>query len=145
MLPWKQQTQTEIHLPPKEHVIWGKVRLSVSELPLYCMIESCYRGVMDSISQDMVQTTPLHSAPTCCQTAWKGRGATASPSTLAPHWAFTYSSPLSFSICSPSVLESYHRRLHLFEKVHLLTEKWTSMGGARETQSKILKMFWVLL
>ena len=79
MLPWKQ-TQTEIHLLPKEHVIWDKVRLSFSELPLHHIIESCYRGIMDSISQEMVQTTPLHSEPTCCQKTREERGATTSPS-----------------------------------------------------------------
>ena len=63
MLPWKQQTQTEIHLPPKEHVIWDKVHLSFSELPLHRIIESCYRGIMDSISQEMVQTTPFTLSP----------------------------------------------------------------------------------
>ena len=125
--------------------MWGKVFLGFPELPLHRIIESFYRGRMDSISQEMVQTTPLHSAPTCCQRTREERAATASPSTLAPHQSFTYSSSLSYLICIPSVLESCHSHLHLFEKAHLLTEKWTSMGGARETQSEILKMLWVLL
>ena len=125
--------------------MWGKVFLGFPKLPLHRIIESFYRGRMDSISQEMVQTTPLHSAPTCCQRTREERAATASPSTLAPHQSFTYSSSLSYLICIPSVLESCHSHLHLFEKAHLLTEKWTSMGGARETQSEILKMLWVLL
>lgn len=58
----------------------------------------------------------------------------------SPHWAFTYSSP-SYLICSPSVLESYHRCLHLFEKAHLLTEKWTSMAGPERPRVRFLRCF----
>lgn len=144
MLPWKQQTQTEIHLPPKEHVIWDKVHLSFSELPLHRIIESCYRGIMDSISQEMVQTTPFTLSPPAVRKPER-RGELLPPLPLSLLIELLLIAP-PFSIWSAfHQFWNHHRPLHLFEKAHLLAEKWTSMGGARETQSKILKMLWVLL
>ena len=105
---------------------------------------------MDSISQEMVQRTP--SVPTCCQRTREERGA-AAPSFHSPFSLDFYLQFFPFlfdprSISSVIISEAssgYRCLLHLFEKPYVLNEKWTRMGRARETQSKSLKMPWVLL